>query len=202
MKNRKSNKGIDLALLILGTLVILAFAISLWKGGWQLTFSSLTKSTRLFEKVWFRLLLGFLLGGFIHVLIPREFVSKWLGAGSGLKGILIGSYMGIFAAGGPYVWMPVVASIYRSGADIGPVLSMLTARGIIGIQMLVVWQIPFFGLELSVARYIPCLFVPPIVGLLGRGFFSILHWSTLSPDALKHLPPKGSTEAGFKKEKA
>jgi uncharacterized membrane protein YraQ (UPF0718 family) len=81
-----------------------------------------------------RLLLGFLLVGLIQVLIPRELVLKWLGAGSGLKGIFIGLYLGIFATGGPYVWMPVAASIYKSGADIGPVISMITARGILGFQ--------------------------------------------------------------------
>jgi uncharacterized membrane protein YraQ (UPF0718 family) len=188
-KKGKTNKRIDVALVVLCALVLLALALSLWKGGWQLTFSGLTRSVQIFEKVWLRLLLGFLLGGCIQVLIPRELVSKWLGTGSGLKGIFIGSYSGIFATGGPYVWMPIVASIYKSGANIGPVLSMITARGILGFQMLVVWQIPFFGIELSMARYIPCLVVPPIVGLLGQAVFNILNWTDKPPEAGDPIQP-------------
>jgi uncharacterized membrane protein YraQ (UPF0718 family) len=186
----KTNKRIDVALIVLCALVFLAVALSLWKGGWQLTFSGLTRSVQIVEKVWLRLLLGFLLGGCIQVLIPKELVSKWLGTGSGLKGIFIGSYSGIFATGGPYVWMPIVASIYKSGANIGPVLSMITARGILGFQMLVVWQIPFFGIELSMARYIPCLVVPPIVGLLGQTVFNILNWTDEPPEADEPIQPK------------
>jgi uncharacterized membrane protein YraQ (UPF0718 family) len=186
----KTNKRIDVALIVLCALVFLAVALSLWKGGWQLTFSGLTRSVQIVEKVWLRLLLGFLLGGCIQVLIPKELVSKWLGTGSGLKGIFIGSYSGIFATGGPYVWMPIVASIYKSGATIGPVLSMITARGILGFQMLVVWQIPFFGIELSMARYIPCLVVPPIVGLLGQTVFNILNWTDEPPEADEPIQPK------------
>ena len=194
MKGRKKDKHFDISLIILGTLLIAASALSLWQGGWQMIFLSLTKAGRLFEIVWFRLLLGFLLGGFIQVLIPKGLISKWLGAGSGLKGILIASYVSVFATGGPFVWLPIVASVYRSGADIGPVLSLLTARAILSIQMLVIWQIPFFGAELSLSRYIPCLFVPPIIGLLGRALFRLSGWSTLSPDAVESFTQKVTPE--------
>jgi uncharacterized membrane protein YraQ (UPF0718 family) len=189
-KNEENKRGFDISLFILIALVLAAFALSLWKGGWQLTFLSLTKAGGLFEIIWFRLLLGFILGGFIQVLIPKSLVSKWLGSGSGLKGILIASYVSMFATGGPFIWLPIVASIYRSGADIGPVLSLITARGILSIQMLVIWQIPFFGAELSLSRYIPCLLVPPIVGLLGRATFRIFGWSSLSPEAVKSSNPE------------
>jgi uncharacterized membrane protein YraQ (UPF0718 family) len=189
-KEKKNSKGFDVALAILITLVLAALVFSFSKGGWKLTFLSLAKAGGLFEKIWFRLLLGFLLGGFIQVLIPRSLVAKWLGAESGLKGILIGSYVSMFATGGPFIWLPIVASIYRSGADIGPVLSLITARAILSIQMLVIWQIPFFGAELSFSRYIPCLFVPPIVGLLGKAIFRILGWSSLSPEVASSYHPE------------
>lgn len=181
---------------ILGALLLASVITALWKGGWQLTFSGFVKASELFGIVWVRLLLGFLLGGFIQAVIPSEIVSKWFGATSGLKGILIGSYGGLIMSGGPHVWVPVVASIYRAGADIGPVLALITARGIININMLFVWQIPFFGVELSLSRYIPCLFVPPIVGILGRALFRIIGWSTQSADTNAHsfqdLPKKGA----------
>jgi len=200
-KEKKKHKGFDVSLLILVTLVVTAFVVSFAMGGWQHTSLSLTKAAGLFEKVWFRLLLGFLLGGFIQVLIPRSLITKWLGTGSGLKGILIGSYVSMFATGGPFLWLPIVASLYRSGADIGPVLSLITARAILSIQMLVIWQIPFFGAELSLSRYIPCIIVPPIVGLLGRVVFRIFSWSTLSPEAIENST-NGVTQEGVVKTKS
>ncbi|MFH1489087.1 MAG: hypothetical protein ABII06_09295, partial [Pseudomonadota bacterium] len=78
---RQQKQGSDAALHILGALIVAAVAFSLFKGGWELTFLGLKNAGVLFEKVWFRLLLGFLLGGFIQVLIPRNLISKWLGAG-------------------------------------------------------------------------------------------------------------------------
>jgi uncharacterized membrane protein YraQ (UPF0718 family) len=202
MKKEKKKSGLDIALLILLTLLLAAFVLSFWKGGWQLTFLSLTKAGGLFEKIWFRLLLGFLLGGFIQVLIPRALVSKWLGTGSGLKGILIASYVSMFSTGGPFIWLPIVASLYRSGAGVGPVISLITARAILSIQMLVVWQIPFFGAELSLSRYIPCLFVAPLVGLLGRATFRIFGWSSLSPEPEKNPHPGMALERGLRKKRS
>jgi len=178
MKKRQKDRTANIPLLILGTLLIAAIAISLYTGGFQLTFAGIIKAGRLLESIWLRMLLGFLLGGFVQAVIPRELVSKWLGSASGLKGILLGSFGGIVSTGGPYVWLPVVVSIYKAGAGIGPVLALMTARGILSIQMLIVWQIPFFGVELSLARYIPCLFVPPVVGILGQYVFRIAGWPT------------------------
>jgi uncharacterized membrane protein YraQ (UPF0718 family) len=170
-------KQIDFALISLSLLVAVAAVASFVKGGWQLTAAGLDQATQILDKVWLRLLLGFILGGCIRVLIPKGLVSKWLGSDSGLKGVFLGSYLSIFATGGPYVWLPIVASIYKAGAGIGPVFAMIAARGILGIQMLVVWQIPFFGIELSMARYIPCLLIPPLIGLLGQYVFKKLSWT-------------------------
>ena len=124
--------------------------------------------------VWLRLLLGFTLGGLVRVLIPSALIAKWLGQTSGLKGILIGSYIGVIMLGGPYVTLPVIASIYSAGAGVGPVIALLTGPTLLGIQMLVVWQIPFLGVEIPLARYIACLLIPPLVGLAGAAVFRIM----------------------------
>ena len=176
METRKKGKRVDLALLILGILIVAALAASLWIGGWQLTYSGLIQAGKLFQSVWLRLCLGFLFGGLIQVLIPRSLISKWLGPTSGFKGILIGSYISIFVGGNPYMWYPVIASVYRAGAGVGPIMSLVTARAILSIQMLLVWQIPFFGVELPLSRYIVCLFIPPIVGLAGNAVFRMMGW--------------------------
>mgnify|MGYP001238339705 FL=1 len=174
MKIQDVVKKLDATLLILVTLVSLAAVTTFWKGGLQMTISGFVQAVRLLDTIWLRLILGFTLGGLIQVLIPREIIAKWLGPASGLKGILIGSYTGTIVSGAPYVILPIVASIYKAGAGVGPIIALLTGQGLIGLQMLIVWQIPFFGVELPLARYIVSLFIPPFAGLAGAFLFRIM----------------------------
>ena len=167
-------KKLDRTLLLLGALVVIAMVAALSTGGWQLAFDGLKQAGQLANTVWLRLLVGFTLGGLVWVLIPSALVAKWLGHTSGLKGILIGSYIGVVMPGGPYVSLPVIASIYSAGAGVGPIIALLTGRVLLGIQLLVVWQIPFLGVGIPLARYIACLFIPPLVGLAGVAVFRMV----------------------------
>lgn len=167
-------KKLDKTLLILALVVCGAVAVTFWKGGWPLTISGFTQAGHLLRTVGLRLLLGFTLGGLVQVLIPRMWVAKWLGPTSGLKGILIGSYAGVIMPGSPFITLPIIASIYKAGAGVGPVIALMTGRGLLSIQMLLVWQIPFLGVEVPLARYIVCLLVPPFVGLVGAVVFRVV----------------------------
>ena len=72
------------------------------------------------------LVFAFIVAGMIRVLLPREFLSKWVGAESGMRGILIGTLAGAFSPGGPYVSLPIVAALLRSGASVGTMVAFLT----------------------------------------------------------------------------
>ncbi|MFC2073093.1 permease, partial [Chloroflexota bacterium] len=100
--------------------------------------------------------------------------AKWLGHTSGLKGILIGSYIGVILPGGPFIRMPIVASIYRAGAGAGPIIAMLIGRQMLGIHELIVWEIPFLGVGIPVARYIVSLLIPPFAGLAGVAVYRVI----------------------------
>ena len=163
----------DVALLILVALVFIAMVIAFWKGRWQLLISGFRQTASTFKSMWLRVLLGITFGGLIQVLIPGPLIAEWLGPASGLKGILIGSYVGIIMSGGPYVILPVIASIYAAGAGVGPVIALLTG-GLLGLQGFIAYQIPFLGIKLALSRYIVCLFVPPIVGLAGAAVYQLL----------------------------
>lgn len=154
-------------------MVAVAICIALWKGRWPLLLSGLKQTANTFKSMWLRILLGITFGGLIQVLIPGHLVAEWLGPTSGLKGILIGSYVGVIMSGGPYVILPIIASIYAAGAGVGPVISLLTG-GLLGIQGFVAYQIPFLGIRIALARYIVCLFIPPLVGLAGAAVYNLL----------------------------
>jgi len=165
----------DITLLIQVLLVATAIVIAFWKGRWRLIASGLKQGIKTFQSLWLRVLLGFALGGMVQVLIPRELVAEWLGPASGLKGILIGTFIGVFMTGGPYVRMPVIASIYASGAAAGPVIALLIATPLIGLHSLIAWQIPFFGFKIPLVRYIICLLITPIAAFVGAAIFQLLN---------------------------
>ncbi|MFC2073094.1 permease [Chloroflexota bacterium] len=164
----------DTALLILLTLVLMAIVTAFWKGGWQLVITGFKQAGRTFKSVWLRLLLGFTLGGLIPVLLPSELIAEWLGPVSGLKGILIGSYIAIIISSAPHVTMPIIASIYRAGAGVGPIIALLAGR-MLGVRPLITWEFPFLGVKISLSRYIVALFIPPFVGLVGAAVYQLLN---------------------------
>ena len=172
----KQNKD----LLILLALVLAVGTATFLKGGWQLTVSGIKQSGQLFQTVWLYLILGFILGGLIQRLTPSTLIARWMGHASGIKGIFIGAYMGTIVPGGPWVFMPIYASIYGAGAAAGPIIALFAGRSMLSLQMLVVWQIPFLGVEISLAKYIACLFLPPIIGFAGRGVFQL--WAGKTKD--------------------
>ena len=184
-------KKLDRSLLVLILLVFVAAAATFWAGGWPRVVKGFSQSAHLLNTVWLRLLLGFTLGGMIQVLISHELISKWLGPTSGLKGILIGSYAGILMMGGPFVRLPIIASIYRGGAGVGPVIALLTGN-VLAIHGLIIWQIPFLGVGIPLARYMVCLFIPPLAGLAGAVVYRLLAGSSWSAKVKlnKDMAPK------------
>jgi uncharacterized membrane protein YraQ (UPF0718 family) len=186
METKKMRKKIDITLLMLVTLVLLALAACFWKGGYQLVVSGFERAGQLRNTIWLRLLLGFTLGGLVQVLMPRALIAKWLGPDSGLKGIFVASYTGTIMTGGPYIRLPIVSSILRAGAGVGPIIALLTGAALLGIQGLIVWEIPFLGVGIPLARYIVCLFIPPLVGLAGGALFRVVSRS-----------PQAATESDY-----
>lgn len=164
----------DIALWILVGMVVVAMVIALWRGRWQLLISGFKQAGLTFKSMWFRLVLGFILGGLIQVLIPSPVIAEWLGPTSGMKGILIASYTGIIMTGGPFVAMPVIASIYAAGAGPGPVIALLVSMNLLSLPGLFTWAIPFLGAKIALTRYVVCLFIPPIIGLAGAAIYPLL----------------------------
>ncbi len=164
----------DAALWILVGMVAAAVVVALWQGRWPLLYSGLRQAALTLRSMWFRLILGFSLGGLIQVVIPSPVIAEWLGPTSGMKGILIGSYAGVIMTGGPYVTLPIVASIYAAGAGPGPVIALLASMNLLSLPGLLTWAIPFLGAKLALTRWAVCLVVPPVIGLVGSAVFKLL----------------------------
>lgn len=114
------------------------------------------------------LVLGLLIAAAVTVLVPRQRVARWLGADSGMKGLVVASFIGAIMPGGPFASFPLVYALAQAGADIGALIAFLIAWAAIGVNRLVIWEIPFMGLEFSTLRFLSSLPLPIIAGAIAR----------------------------------
>lgn len=164
----------DAGLWIMLVLTVLLGAATFYYYGTQRTLDGLSNGGQLLLFTLPRMLLAFAVAGLIQVLVPSDLISAWLGAGSGVRGLLIGTLAGTLTPGGPMMHFPIVASLLNSGAGAGPVIAYLTAWSLLGIHRLIIWEVPLLGLEISLVRFVASLIVPPLVGLLGGYLFDHL----------------------------
>ena len=123
---------------------------------------------RLFGGVWVNLLLGFALAGFVEVLLPRDALLRWMGGESGFRGIATGWVAGLLVPGGPYVSFPIAAGLLRAGAGAGPLIAFIAAKTLLSPVRMLTYEAPLLGWPLTLARLIPGLLVPPVLGLAGQ----------------------------------
>ncbi|MGD2161523.1 MAG: permease [Anaerolineales bacterium] len=113
------------------------------------------------------LLLAFIIVGFVNALEPQSLVRTWIGPESGLQGVLIGTLAGLLLPGGPYVIFPLIATLYQSGAGLGPTLAMITSWATLAL-LSVSFELPFMGWRFSLIRLGLGILIPLTVGFIGN----------------------------------
>lgn len=131
----------------------------------------LKASGEMFVKVIPLLIAAFVIAGMVQVLVPREFIIKWLGPESGLKGIALGALAGGLTPGGPVINFPIVASIYKSGAGIGTVVAYVTAWSLVSVVRIPL-EVSLVSPKFALIRLACTFFFPPIAGLIAHAVFS------------------------------
>lgn len=117
------------------------------------------------------LIFAFIVAGMVQILLPQELLSKWVGEESGIKGILLGSIVGGLAPGGPYVSLPIVAGLLKTGASVGTMVAFLTGWSLWAIGRLPM-EVGILGWKFTLIRLASILIFPPIAGLIAQYFFS------------------------------
>ncbi|MHC4665360.1 MAG: permease [Planctomycetota bacterium] len=117
------------------------------------------------------LIFAFITAGMVQVLLPRELISKWVGAESGMKGIFIGTIAGALTPGGPYVSLPLAAGFLRAGAGIGTMVAFLTAWSLWAVARLPM-EVGIMGRQFTLIRLASTFFFPPIAGLIAHLLFA------------------------------
>ena len=116
------------------------------------------------------LICAFIIAGMIQVLLPHETISKWIGAESGIKGILFGTVAGALSPGGPYVSLPIVAGLLRSGAGVGTMVAFLTGWSLWAVSRLPM-EVGILGWKFTLIRIACTFFFPPIAGWIAHSLF-------------------------------
>jgi uncharacterized membrane protein YraQ (UPF0718 family) len=126
---------------------------------------------RLLRGVAPELILGFALAGLVDVLVPSATLVRWLGGESETRGILIGWGVGLIIPGGPYVFFPVVAALFRQGAAPAALLTLIAAKTLVSPIRMLTYEAPVLGWPLTLARLVPGVLVPPLIGWLGGALY-------------------------------
>jgi uncharacterized membrane protein YraQ (UPF0718 family) len=117
------------------------------------------------------LIFSFIIAGMIPLLIPTELISKWVGAESGFRGILLGTLMGCLTPSGPFVSMPIAAGLLRAGAGIGTMVAFITSWSVLALNRLPM-EFGIIGWKFSLIRLACTFFFPIVAGFLANAFFS------------------------------
>ena len=163
----------DASLVVLLGLVAIATGVAFWEDP-ALPLRALEASLRLVRGVWLDLVLGFLFAGLMDVLIPAPTLSTWLGAERPGRGILVGWGAGLLIPGGPYLLFPVAASLFQRGAAPGPLISLLTAKTLVSPIRMLTYEAPLLGWPLTLARFVPGVLLPPVMGVIGQWLYGVL----------------------------
>ena len=165
-------RRVDVSTWILTGLLVVALLVALAKDP-AMPVRGLLSTGKLLRGVWPELLLGFLLAGLLDVLIPQPVLSRWLGSEHMAQGILVGWVAGLAIPGGPYLLFPVAANLLRSGAAPGPLIALLTAKTLVSPIRMLTYEAPLLGWPLTLARFLPGVLLPPVMGLIGQWLFGL-----------------------------
>ena len=155
---------------IMGVIAIVLLVIGYQRGGGE-HILGLKSAGNLLLQIVPILIFAFIIAGMIQVLVPTEMISRWVGAESGFRGILIGTAIGGFMPGGPYVSLPIAAGLLRAGAGIGTMVALITAWSLLAFSRLPL-EIGLIGWKFTLIRLACVFFFPPIAGLIANRFFS------------------------------
>jgi uncharacterized membrane protein YraQ (UPF0718 family) len=179
-------KPLDWGFLVVATL---SFGSMIWvtlRDGMAVSRQLLTEDFWLFLTILPKVALGCLIGGLIRLMIARETIEKHVGEGSGLKGLVIAALIGTLFPAGPFTIFPLAAVLMVSGADRGAAIAFISAWLLIGINRAIIWEMPFFGTDFVLFRFMVSLPMPVLLGFFARAALF---------DRLENRPPPGEGPA-------
>jgi Entner-Doudoroff aldolase len=165
---RRPRKTFDWSSATIAVAVAVSAVVVYWRDGQARFLEILFSDLALFVDILPKVLAACLIAAFVAVLMPRETVMRWVGAESGLLGIVIATLAGTICPGGPITIFPIAAAFVAIGADTGAAIAFITSWTLLGYARILVWELPFFGGEFVIWRTIISIPLPILAGFLAR----------------------------------
>ena len=175
MSKPRRRRAFDWSAAVIATLAVTSAAIVFFRDGQARFLAILFDDVGLFGTMLPKVLAGCLIGAFVTLLLPRETIARWVGAESGLAGILLATVAGAIMPGGPFTIYPLAGALLAAGADAGAACAFVIAWTLIGYTRAIVWELPFFGLDFVTWRIVFCLPLPVLAGLAARVIWKFMH---------------------------
>ncbi len=155
--------------IIMAVLAVILLLVGYYRGGGEHLAGTRTGLVMI-AQILPLLLCAFIIAGMIQVLLPQEVIGRWVGAESGLRGLLIGSIAGGLTPGGPYVSLPIAAGLLKSGAGVGTMVAFLTGWSLWAVSRLPM-EVGIMGWKFTAVRLASTFFFPPIAGIIANRLF-------------------------------
>ncbi len=169
----------DWAFAFVAALSIGCAALVISRDGLPAAGTILVEDLELFASILPKVAAGCLIGALVRLLVPREAIVRWVGEGSGLRGLLIAAAVGAIFPGGPFTIFPLAAAFMLSGADRGSAVAFVTGWLLLGVNRAIIWEVPFFGTDVVLLRALISLPLPLAAGALARTLDKL--WAAYAP---------------------
>ncbi|MEM0492473.1 MAG: permease [Candidatus Thermoplasmatota archaeon] len=113
--------------------------------------------------IWWAIILGFILGGFIDYFIPREYIEKYLSRHR-KRSILYAVIFGFFMSACSHGILAIAIELYRKGANTSSVVAFLLASPWANLPITII-LFGFFGLK-ALIIILSALLIAVITGLI------------------------------------
>jgi uncharacterized membrane protein YraQ (UPF0718 family) len=150
--------------LILVIIIIGLAAAAYRQAGWSQVWEGFASGFNILGRELLLLSAAFLTAGFLQALVKKEFITRWLGRESGIKGILLACLGGGLIPGGPYAYYPIAGALLKSGAGLGVLIAFVTAKNLWSVSRLPL-EIAILGTSVTIRRFLITFLIPPLLGL-------------------------------------
>src|SRR3954462_9864772 len=174
MPVRPTRRAFDWSAAVIAVLAVSSAVTVYLRDGPARFLAILTDDVGLFGWMLPKVLAGCLIGAFVTLLLPREKIAHWVGAESGIAGILVATFAGALLPGGPFTIYPVAAAFLAVGADAGAACAFVISWTLIGYTRAIVWELPFFGADFVLWRVIFSLPLPILAGIAARAAWKFI----------------------------
>jgi uncharacterized membrane protein YraQ (UPF0718 family) len=158
----------DWAFALVAGLSVSAAVYVYTRDGWGVFRDIFLEDLWLFATILPKVAAGCLIGALVRLLVPRELIVRWVGEGSGIRGLVIASVVGAVFPGGPFTIFPLAGAFLLIGADKGAAVAFVTGWLLLGVNRAIIWEMPFFGPDIVMLRMAVTLFVPVMAGIMAR----------------------------------